>query len=157
MKYGKVITMLNLYMMTSSNGKCFRVTGPLCGKFIGHRWIPLKKLSERNFDVFFDLRLKKRLSKQSRRWWFETQSHSLWCHCNVWRTWHLPLGSIKLMYERPRSLLGPHAKWFVKCDKILCIFCSYFFNANNYYSNLVFVWPIWLSVRVKHDRYEIHS
>ena len=26
----------------------------------------------RNFDVFFDLRLDKRLSKQSRGWWFET-------------------------------------------------------------------------------------
>ena len=37
----------------------------------------------RNFDVFFDLHLSKRLSKQSRRRWFETPSHSLWCHCNV--------------------------------------------------------------------------
>ena len=26
----------------------------------------------RNFDLFFDLRLNKRLSKQSRRMWFET-------------------------------------------------------------------------------------
>ena len=25
-------------MMTSSNGKSFRVTGPLCGEFTGHRW-----------------------------------------------------------------------------------------------------------------------
>ena len=32
--------------------------------------------------VFFDLRLNKRLSKQSRCWWFETASCSLWCHCN---------------------------------------------------------------------------
>ena len=34
-----------------------------------------------SFDVFFDLRLNKRLSKQSRRW-FQMPSHSLWCHCN---------------------------------------------------------------------------
>ena len=34
------------------------------------------------FDVFFDLRLDKRFSKQSRRRWFETPSHALWCHCN---------------------------------------------------------------------------
>ena len=27
-------------MMTSSNGNIFRVTGPLCGKFTGHWWIP---------------------------------------------------------------------------------------------------------------------
>ena len=26
-------------MMTSSNGNFFRVTGPLCGVFTGHRWI----------------------------------------------------------------------------------------------------------------------
>ena len=28
--------------MTSSNGNIFRVTGPLCGEFTGHRWIPRK-------------------------------------------------------------------------------------------------------------------
>ena len=36
-----------------------------------------------SFDVFFDLRPNKRLSKQSRRWWFETPSRSLWRHCNA--------------------------------------------------------------------------
>ena len=30
-----------LRMMTSSNGNIFRVTGPLCGEFTDHRWIPL--------------------------------------------------------------------------------------------------------------------
>ena len=30
-------------MMTSSNGNIFRVTGPLCGEFTGHRWIPRTK------------------------------------------------------------------------------------------------------------------
>ena len=35
-----------------------------------------------SFDVFFDLRLNKRLSKQSRRRWLETLSGSLWRHCN---------------------------------------------------------------------------
>ena len=37
----------------------------------------------RSFDVFFDLRLNKRLSKQSWGWWLETPSRPLWCHCNV--------------------------------------------------------------------------
>ena len=36
----------------------------------------------RSFDVFCDLRLNKRLSKQSRGWWFETLSCSLWRHCS---------------------------------------------------------------------------
>ena len=35
----------SLSMMTSSNGIIFRVTGPLCGEFTGHRWSPLTKAS----------------------------------------------------------------------------------------------------------------
>ena len=31
------------FMMTSSNGNIFRVTGPLCGEFTGNRWIPHTK------------------------------------------------------------------------------------------------------------------
>ena len=37
----------------------------------------------RSFDVFYDLRLNKRLSKQWWGWWFQTPSHPLWRHCNV--------------------------------------------------------------------------
>ena len=33
------------FMMTSSNGNIFRVTGPLWGEFTGHRWIPLTRAS----------------------------------------------------------------------------------------------------------------
>ena len=36
-----------------------------------------------SFDVYFDLRPDKRLSKQLWGWWFETLSHSLWRHRNV--------------------------------------------------------------------------
>ena len=32
--------------MASSNENIFRVTGHLCGKFIGHRWIPSTKASD---------------------------------------------------------------------------------------------------------------
>ena len=32
--------------MTSSNVNIFHVTGPLCGEFTGHRWIPLTKASD---------------------------------------------------------------------------------------------------------------
>ena len=37
----------------------------------------------RSFDVFFDLRLNKRLSKQSRGWWFETPLRPWWRHSNL--------------------------------------------------------------------------
>ena len=50
---------------------------------------PSQRPVMRSFDVFFDLRLNKRLSKQSRHWWFETPSCSLWRHCigtiSTWR------------------------------------------------------------------------
>ena len=42
-------------------------------------WRPVTLLS---FDVFYDLCLNKRLSKQSRHRWFETPSRILWRHCN---------------------------------------------------------------------------
>ena len=70
-------------MMTSSNGNIFRVTGPLCGEFTGPGEFPAQRPVTRSFDVFFDLRLNKRLSKQPWGWWFETPSWSLWCHCNA--------------------------------------------------------------------------
>ena len=51
-------------MMTSSNGNIFRVTGPLCGEFTGPGEFPTQRPVTRSFDVFFDLRLNKRLSRQ---------------------------------------------------------------------------------------------
>ena len=44
---------------------------------------PAQRPVTRGFDVFFDLRLNKRLSKQCWGWWFETPSRPLWRHCNV--------------------------------------------------------------------------
>ena len=68
--------------MTSSNGNIFRVTGPLCGEFTGPGEFPTQRSVTRSFNVFFDLRLNKRLSKQPWGWWFETPSWSLWRQCN---------------------------------------------------------------------------
>ena len=73
----------SLFMMTSSNGIIFRVTGPLCGEFTGPGEFPTQRPVTRSFEVFFDLRLNKRLSKQPWGWWFETSSCSLWRQCNV--------------------------------------------------------------------------
>ena len=44
----------------------------------------------RSFDVFFDLRLNKRLSKRSWGWWFETPCRPLWRHCNDLSFCHQP-------------------------------------------------------------------
>ena len=69
-------------MMTSSNGNIFRVTGPLRGEFTGPGEFPAQRPVPRSFDVFFDLSLNKRLSKQPWGWWFETPPRSLWRQCN---------------------------------------------------------------------------
>ena len=43
---------------------------------------PAQRQVSRSLDIYFDLHLKKSLSKQSRRRWFETPSQPLWRHCN---------------------------------------------------------------------------
>ena len=45
--------------------------------------LPAQRPVTHSFDVFFDLHLNKRLSKKSWGWWFGTQSHPLWRHCNI--------------------------------------------------------------------------
>ena len=40
------------FIMTSSNGNIFRVTGHLCGEFTGHRWIPRTKASDAELWCF---------------------------------------------------------------------------------------------------------
>ena len=49
---------------------------PVPGEF------PAQRPVTRSFDVFFELRLNKRLSKQPWGWWFETPAWSLWRHRN---------------------------------------------------------------------------
>ena len=50
---------------------------PVPGEF------PTQRPVTRSFDVYFDLRPDKRLSKQLWGWLFETLSHSLWRYRNV--------------------------------------------------------------------------
>ena len=69
---------------------------PVSGEF------PAQRPVTRSFDVFFDLRLNKPLSKQSYGWWLETLSRPLWRHCDVTyplRT--LDAGLADLYFKRP--------------------------------------------------------
>ena len=45
------------FMITSSNGNCFRVTGNLCGEFTSPGEFPAQRQMTRCFDVLFDMRL----------------------------------------------------------------------------------------------------
>ena len=55
---------------------------PVPGEFPAQR-----PVTPRSSDVFFDLRLNKRLSKQSWGWWFATQSSPLWRQCKALDFW----------------------------------------------------------------------
>ena len=46
------IFIIHISMMTSLNGNIFRITGPLCGQFTGHRSIPHTKASEAELWYF---------------------------------------------------------------------------------------------------------
>ena len=56
---------------------------PITGEF------PAQSPETRSFDVFFDLRLIKRFSKQSRGWRVETPVSSLWRDCSDLLQWHI--------------------------------------------------------------------
>ena len=73
----------------------FFVTGTLWDESTGH-WVPLKKASGAGFDVFFDLRMYKRLSEHWIRRCIETPWSSLWRHCN----------SVSLLYETDSIIKG---------------------------------------------------
>ena len=63
---------------------------PVPGEF------PAQRPVTRSFDVFFDQRPNKRLSKQSWGWWFETLSRPLWRHRDaksyLGQSTHIPWG-----------------------------------------------------------------
>ena len=89
-------------MMTTSIGSIFRVTNLLCGEFIGRT-----KASEEELWCFlWSAPEKKRLSKQSWGWWFETPLRPLWLHCSrlsdfglSWNIWE-SYGAIHFMSQR---------------------------------------------------------
>ena len=102
----KIVISAGLFhcMMTSSNGSIFRVTGPLCGNSPVTGEFPAQRPVTRSFDVFFDLRLNKRLSKQSCDWWFETPSRPLWRHSNGYVTIDIAIKAAVLLARHMRRL-----------------------------------------------------
>ena len=95
--------------MAPHDGNIFRVTGPLCGEFTGHRRIPLTKASDAEL-WFFVFAPNKRLSKQSWGWWFETWSRSLWCHGNGHN------GPAKMWLCSWPTCWGSFSKSMCRCD-----------------------------------------
>ena len=94
---------------------------PVPGEF------PTQRPVTRSIDVYFDLRPNKRLSKQSRGWWFETPSRPFWRHRNamvhqqilvenmlyiympnvLWSRYHLIAWNGSLAFARKMVILYP--------------------------------------------------
>ena len=119
------------FMMTSSNGNIFRVTGHLWGEFTGIRWIPPHKGQWRE-DLMFDLCLNKRLREQSWGWWFETLWRPLWRHCNVktinsFDILHFVRDiapyNFRILQEHTQSWAGPvcHPRTTIFTDRLLLV------------------------------------
>ena len=75
--------MMMMIIMTSSNGNISALLALCAGNSLVTGEFSSQRPVTWSFDVFFDLRLNKWLSKQSWGWWFETTSHPLWHQCNV--------------------------------------------------------------------------
>ena len=74
--YGIILNSWITHEMTCQT-KVMRAVGCLENPF------PSQRPVTQSFDILFDLRLNKRLSKQSWGWWFETLSRPLWRHSHV--------------------------------------------------------------------------
>ena len=84
--------------------------------------VPTQRPVTRRFDVFFDLRQNKRLSKQWWGWWFETLSHPLWRHRNEF--WSLQVVILGLVNAVHRLL--DHASWQAWAEKNKCrLLCGF--------------------------------
>ena len=86
-------------------------SSPVPGEF------PAQKPVTRSSDIFFDLRLNNRLSKQSWGWWFETPSRPLWRHRNVCRCAHTCLCTISQRSKPVHFAIvifgGFHSLWYI--------------------------------------------
>ena len=85
--------------------------------------IPAQRPVTQSFNVFFDVRLNKRLSKQWWGWWFETPWYPLWRHCNansidVTSVWH------NVPYNVPSTLSESNKITMFNLYKMHDIYCA---------------------------------
>ena len=97
--------------------------------------IPSQRPVTRSFDVYFDLRPNKRVSKHSSRRWFETPSRSLWRRCNVFMV--MPFLGVsrnsasqvavnvpnQMLTDLPRSAGAVHL-WCLDMDSLASVRCG---------------------------------
>ena len=131
---------------------------PVPGEF------PTQRPVTRSFDVYFDLRPNKRLSKQSWGWWFETQSRPLWRHRNAlsqlihhgvitWKRFYTPVWKTVLLCfgidrpsVRPSEFFGLFSTWFeISIWNLVCTISKWHDTSSFKLSFIAIrsIWPIW--------------
>ena len=93
---------------------------PVTGEF------PAQSPLTRSFYILFDLRLNKRLSKQSSGLWFETPWRSLWYQCNVKSNSEYYVSfmtSIKWKWplHYPVRLISNLSTWFIDKNEVVSL------------------------------------
>ena len=114
---------------------------PVTGEF------PLERPAARSFDVFFDLRLNKRLSKQSWGWWFETPSRSLWRHCNgtgSFSMWRRHRGSSVSNLRNNTACLA----CFVTATIVLIVVHSAYVHVFSYHTFICCIYSSWYYINI---------
>ena len=93
---------------------------PVPGEF------PTQRRVTRSFDVYFDLRPNKRLSKQSWGWWFEMLSSPLWRHRNEKDRWY------NNTITKPRIYLtsGTYSQGLIQNQSAIILVCGFLSLAN---------------------------
>ena len=99
-----------------SNGNIFRVTGPLCREFTGPGEFPAQRPVTRSFDVFFDMRPNKRLSKQPWGWWFETPSWSYIMTSMWWQEWYRSARTVSILVLYKKLIPSVDKQTVLKLD-----------------------------------------
>ena len=90
---------------------------PVTGAF------PTQRPVTRSFNVFFDLHLNKRLSKQWWGWWFQMPSRPLWRHGNG-----VFLCFLCCTIKQGTGPLNSYCKTSVKCTPLLTLSEAHFIN-----------------------------
>ena len=93
---------------------------------------PAQRLVTWSFDVFFDLRLNKRLSKQSWGWWFERPSQPSRRHYN---DGNLSISRVLFSCCFPVSHLAVSSTLELSIVELGCLTCFYFV-LNNFTENI---------------------
>ena len=119
---------------------------PVTGEFLAQR--PLT----RGFDVYFDLRLNRRLSKLSRGWWLEMPSRPWRRQRNVWYCYDVSNNCCFNFMEPPNMVnYNTHrtALEMIQCENDLCI--NYvWFTMENIIGNEVYL-PTEQHIPITHD------